>query len=61
MTGVEESSVELVWEPPWTRERMSDDARMTLEMMGIDWADGPIVNKGPQGLTIGKSGKPKRP
>jgi metal-sulfur cluster biosynthetic enzyme len=24
-------SVELVWDPPWSPERMSDDARLALE------------------------------
>ncbi len=29
--GVGEVSVELVWSPPWTPERMSDDARLALD------------------------------
>ena len=28
--GVSDSVVELVWEPPWTQERMSDGARLEL-------------------------------
>lgn len=28
--GVKEASVELVWEPAWDRERMSEDARLSL-------------------------------
>ncbi len=28
--GVGEVAVKLVWEPPWTKERMSEDARMAL-------------------------------
>ena len=32
VTGVNEASVELVWDPPWSRERMSDEARLVLEM-----------------------------
>ncbi len=31
--GVNEAVVELVWEPPWTRERMTDAARLQLGMM----------------------------
>ena len=27
-----EVSVRLVWDPPWTQERMSDDARLALGM-----------------------------
>ena len=28
--GVKDCSVELVWEPPWTQERMSEAARLEL-------------------------------
>jgi len=28
--GVSDSTVELVWEPPWTQERMSEVARLEL-------------------------------
>ena len=28
--GVSDSNVELVWEPPWTQERMSEVARLEL-------------------------------
>lgn len=31
--GIGTVSVELVWEPPWTPERMSDEARLELGMM----------------------------
>lgn len=31
--GVNEAEVELVWEPPWTQERMSEAARLQLGMM----------------------------
>jgi FeS assembly SUF system protein len=31
--GVTEATVELVWEPPWGRERMSELARFELGMM----------------------------
>ncbi len=30
--GVNECTVELVWEPPWTQERMSEAARLELGM-----------------------------
>ena len=30
--GVGEVEVTLVWEPPWTKDRMSDEARLVLDM-----------------------------
>jgi FeS assembly SUF system protein len=30
--GVGEVTVHLVWDPPWTPERMSDEARLALDM-----------------------------
>jgi metal-sulfur cluster biosynthetic enzyme len=30
VVGVEEVEIELTWEPPWTPERMSDDAKFIL-------------------------------
>jgi len=31
--GVSEARVELVWDPPWTRERMSEAAQLELGML----------------------------
>jgi FeS assembly SUF system protein len=31
--GVASAKVELVWEPPWTRDRMSEAAQLTLGML----------------------------
>ena len=31
--GVTAVKVELVWDPPWTKERMSDEARLQLGML----------------------------
>jgi FeS assembly SUF system protein len=31
--GVNDAAVELVWEPPWSRERMSDAARLQLGLI----------------------------
>lgn len=31
--GVRDARVDLVWDPPWTRERMSEAARLELGMM----------------------------
>jgi FeS assembly SUF system protein len=30
--GIREARVELVWDPPWSRERMSEEARLQLGM-----------------------------
>ena len=32
-TGFEEVSVELVWDPPWTMDRMSDAAKLQLNLL----------------------------
>ncbi|MCB9857460.1 MAG: DUF59 domain-containing protein [Phycisphaerales bacterium] len=34
--GVSNSKVDLVWEPVWTKDRMSDAAKLALDMMGGD-------------------------
>jgi FeS assembly SUF system protein len=31
--GVNDATVELVWDPPWSRERMSEAARLQLGML----------------------------
>jgi FeS assembly SUF system protein len=33
VTGVTEARVELVWDPPWDRERMSEAAKLQLGML----------------------------
>ena len=53
LDDVSNVEVELVWEPPWTSQMMSEDARLALEMMGIDWSD-PQRDKGMTSLTVGK-------
>jgi metal-sulfur cluster biosynthetic enzyme len=30
LEGVEDVEIELIWDPPWTPERMSDDAKFIL-------------------------------
>jgi FeS assembly SUF system protein len=32
LNDVTDASVELVWDPPWDKERMSDEAKMLLDM-----------------------------
>lgn len=35
MPGVESASVEVVWDPPWTAARMSEEARETMREFGV--------------------------
>jgi metal-sulfur cluster biosynthetic enzyme len=32
--GVEDCTVEMVWNPPWSPERLTDDGRLSLQAMG---------------------------
>lgn len=34
--GVADATVELVWNPPWSTDMMSEEGRIELEAMGID-------------------------
>ena len=56
--GVNDVSVDLVWDPPWTSEMMSEDARTALDMMGISWKDPKQGLGQPRvtGLTVRKTG-----
>jgi len=33
VAGVGEVEVELVWEPPWSQDRMTEDARLVLDLL----------------------------
>jgi metal-sulfur cluster biosynthetic enzyme len=33
VAGVNDATVELVWDPPWDRDRMSEAARLQLGML----------------------------
>ncbi len=35
VTGVEEVAVHIVWDPPWTRDRMTETAREVLRSFGV--------------------------
>ena len=35
VAGVEEVRVEIVWDPPWTKDRISDRGRRVLAMYGV--------------------------
>ena len=38
LDGVEETNIELVWDPPWDMEMMSDDLKFMLAV--LNWASG---------------------
>ena len=61
--GVRSATVELVWEPAWSSDMMTEDAKLELEFRGISWKD-PKAALGPMGsapLTIGRRKVGERP
>ncbi|MCA9295823.1 MAG: DUF59 domain-containing protein [Phycisphaerales bacterium] len=52
--GVSSATVELVWEPVWTVDRMSEAANLELEYTGHVPGPGGAVKKGLTSLTIGR-------
>ena len=57
--GVTSANVEVVWEPAWTSEKITEDARLQLDMMGIDWAD-PVPKSPFTPMTFGKQKRPPK-
>lgn len=35
LDGLETLELRTVWDPPWTAERLSEEARLTLQMAGV--------------------------
>lgn len=60
--GVGDVSVDLTWNPPWSNDCMSEDAKMLLEMMGIEWTESLAAQAAARnritGLSIGKTDRP---
>lgn len=57
--GVRDASIELVWEPAWSPEMMSEDAKLALDFDGTP--GGFAAKKNPfTSLSIGKSQRPRR-
>jgi FeS assembly SUF system protein len=54
VAGVHSANVALVWQPQWSSEMMSEDAKMQLEMMGISWKDPKPAGTRFTGLTVGR-------
>ena len=42
VSGVNNVNVEIVWEPPWTMDKMSDDAKAMMKQMGSQNTPAPI-------------------
>ena len=55
--GVTSADVSIVFDPPWSMERMSEAARFELELMGLDPSR--IHGSRLTNLTIGKGARPK--
>jgi FeS assembly SUF system protein len=41
--GIRDTKVELVWEPPWSLDRMSEAARLELNMHGVQDSSPPFM------------------
>ena len=42
VSGVNNVNVEIVWDPPWTMDKMSDDAKAMMKQMGSQSTPAPI-------------------
>ncbi len=42
--GVNNVNIDIVWDPPWTMDKLSDDARATLKSMGTGMATPAPIN-----------------
>ena len=58
--GVSGADIELFWEPRWSTDMMSEEAKMQLDMMGISWSD-PLAGGGTTGLTVGRRKPGEKP
>lgn len=58
--GVSDVSVQLVFDPPWTTEMMTDEGQIELEAMGIDprRAKENLPGSRPTGLTFNRREQP---
>ena len=60
VAGVAHADVKLVWEPPWNSDRMSELARLELELRGVN-IKSPHDSAQPRatGLTVGRTNRPR--
>jgi metal-sulfur cluster biosynthetic enzyme len=54
LDGANDVSVELTWEPPWTPEKMTPEAKSAMDLMGIDAAN-PVPRSPFTGLSVGRT------
>jgi len=52
--GITDAKVEIVWEPPWSPEKMSEAAKFQLELLGIPDLSHVHQKDRTTGLTIGR-------
>lgn len=55
LDGAGEVNVEMTWEPAWTPEMMTPEAKSAMDLMGIDAAN-PVPQSPFTGLSVGHSG-----
>jgi FeS assembly SUF system protein len=59
LQGVKDATVALVWEPPWTPDRMSDLARLELELRGVNVKSPHESTPRLTNVSIGRSNRPR--
>jgi len=59
LAGVGEVNVEMTWEPQWTPEKMTPEAKSAMDLMGIDAANPPSANPF-TGLSVGHSERSRK-
>jgi FeS assembly SUF system protein len=59
LQGVKDATVALVWEPPWTPDRMSDLARLELELRGVNVKSSHESTPRLTNVSIGRSNRPR--
>ena len=59
VSGVNNVNVEIVWDPPWTMDKMSDEAKAKMKTMGSQSTPAPIDYETAKTQGLGKQVKQK--
>ena len=51
--GVSRAEVTLTWDPSWTREKMTEEGKLEMEFLGIEWSE-PHAGPRTTGLTVNR-------